>query len=220
MNNIITIIVIAIPLISLINIIFNYKKYQNILCSKNLSGCEVAHKILDANNISDVYIIEVRNTGFSHYDSSRKVIKLSSKVFHEDNIIAASIASFEASHAILDKEENVFFKIKNIVYPLIKVLNYFAYIVIVYGLLIQNEDTLFIGIALLLICLIFHLLTLPLEIIASSKAKKEIVKQKICEKHKLECSNILEHRTVVFLASIIFLLLDLIKSIPINKNRS
>ena len=96
--------IIFIPIIAQINISINYKKYKNMENKNKISGFEVARKILDANGLSNIYIFEKPDSNLSdHYDPNRKVIKLSTDVFHGQTIAAASIAAHECGHAIQDK---------------------------------------------------------------------------------------------------------------------
>ena len=60
----------------------SYRKYKNIENSKGLTGFDVARKILDENGLKDIYVTEVRGNLTDHYDPVRKVIRLSTDIFH------------------------------------------------------------------------------------------------------------------------------------------
>ena len=73
------IIIFSIPLIAQIYVSRSYNKYKKIYNDKNTTGYEVARKILDENNLKDMYIVETTGTMSDHYDSSRKIIRLDRK---------------------------------------------------------------------------------------------------------------------------------------------
>ena len=82
-----------------------YNKYSKINCKSNISGVEVARKILDANCLSDVHVTEVKGILSDHYDPRRKVVRLSKNIFHETTIAAISVAAHECGHAIQHKDQ-------------------------------------------------------------------------------------------------------------------
>ena len=77
------------PIISYIRIRNEEKKLESTANKPDLSGFEIANKIVDEN----VYIIEVRDTMLNTYYASRETLKFSTKVFHSSDIFATVIAS-------------------------------------------------------------------------------------------------------------------------------
>ena len=75
---IIYILLLAIPLISFFKFKSEADKLIDTTNKPNLSGFEIANKIVD----EDVYIIEVRDTMLNTYYKSRETIKFSTRVFH------------------------------------------------------------------------------------------------------------------------------------------
>ena len=73
--------ILAIPLIAQLYINYTYKKYLKIESKGNISGFEVARKILDSNNLKDIHIVSTSGTLTDHYDPSRGVIRLSNDIF-------------------------------------------------------------------------------------------------------------------------------------------
>ena len=58
LNIILYILIIAIPIIAQIKISLSYSKYKKVDNKKGMSGFEVARKILDANGLEDIYVVE------------------------------------------------------------------------------------------------------------------------------------------------------------------
>ena len=63
-----------------------YEKYKKIPSSTNLSGAEVARKILDRNGLSNVSINMVDGKLSDHYDPRDKTLNLSRDVYYKNSI--------------------------------------------------------------------------------------------------------------------------------------
>lgn len=163
-----------IPLIAQLYVTSNYKKYKNIDNSQKLTGFEVAKKILDKHGLKDMYIVETKGNLTDHYDPKRKILRLSSEVFHGTSIASIAVAAHECGHALQDKEEYSFMKIRSFIFPIVNFGTKFAYIVLVIGLIANMLNVIWAGILLVSLGLIFQLVTLPVEFDASKRALYEL----------------------------------------------
>ena len=163
-----------IPLIAQLYINSTYKKYGNIKNKNKLSGFEVARKILDKNGLSSIYIVETKGNLTDHYDPTRKTVKLSSSVFHDDSIASIAVAAHECGHAIQDKEGYFFMRLRSFFVPIVNFGTKFAYVVLVIGLLANLLRVIWLGIILVGLGLLFQIITLPVEFDASRRALKNL----------------------------------------------
>lgn len=163
-----------IPLIAQIYVSSTYRKFKNISNNKELTGFEVARKILDKNGLKDMYIVETGGNLTDHYDPGRKTIKLSSDIFHGTSIASIAVAAHECGHAIQDKDGYIFMRIRSLIFPIVSLGTKFAYIVLVIGLIMSAMNLIWLGIILVGLGLVFQLVTLPVEFDASKRALNEI----------------------------------------------
>lgn len=170
MDLILAIIVILIPLIAQIGVSSNYQKYKRVKNTKELTGYDVARKILDENGLVDIYIVETRGELTDHYDPTKKVVRLSSDIYHGKTIAAMSVAAHECGHAIQDKEGYTFMRIRSAIFPIVNVATSISYWIILLGFLFELLDLIYIGIALTCLGLLFQIVTLPVEFDASKRA--------------------------------------------------
>lgn len=170
MDLILAIIVILIPLIAQIGVSSNYQKYKRVKNTKELTGYDVARKILDENGLGDIYIVETRGELTDHYDPTKKVVRLSSDIYHGKTIAAMSVASHECGHAVQDKEGYTFMRIRSAIFPIVNVATSISYWIILLGFLFELLDLIYIGIALTCLGLLFQIVTLPVEFDASKRA--------------------------------------------------
>jgi hypothetical protein len=170
MDLILAIIVILIPLIAQIGVSSNYQKYKRVKNTKELTGYDVARKILDENGLGDIYIVETRGELTDHYDPTKKVVRLSSDIYHGKTIAAMSVAAHECGHAVQDKEGYTFMRIRSAIFPIVNVATSISYWIILLGFLFELLDLIYIGIALTCLGLLFQIVTLPVEFDASKRA--------------------------------------------------
>ena len=97
----------------------SYNKYKKVSNNKNISGSEVARIILDKNGLNDIHVVEVSGELTDHYDPTRKVVRLSSSIFHGNSIAAMAVAAHECGHAIQDKENYTFMRIRSSLVPVV-----------------------------------------------------------------------------------------------------
>ncbi len=219
-NAILFLLALIIPVIASININLSYSKYKKIKNSKSLSGFDVARKILDENGLNSMYIVEVKGNLTDHYDPKQKVVRLSSDIFHGDSIAAAAVAAHECGHAIQDKEGYTWMRIRSAIYPIVNFGTSMAYILLVISIFLQLMDLLLLGIAIILLGLIFQIITLPVEFNASSRALTLLKKYKLVTDEEHDgTKKVLTAAAMTYVASVLSALLDLIRLLNVYNDR-
>lgn len=153
----------------------SYAKYSKQMSHSGMTGAQVARTILDRNNLSNVRVEPVAGQLTDHYDPRSKVVRLSEGNFRNSSIAAVSVAAHEVGHAIQDGTGYVPMKLRAGLFPIVNFAGqlwfplFFLAIILGVGspagaLFIQLAVVAFAGI------LAFHVVTLPVEINASTRA--------------------------------------------------
>lgn len=212
MDSLLFLLILILPAIAQMQISWNYAKYKQIENTKGLTGYEVARKILDANSLQDLYIVETKGYLSDHYDPTKKVVRLSSDIYHGKSIASLAVASHECGHALQDKEGYLYLKIRTQIIPVVNAATTVSYFIIGIGVLFQSLNLIWIGIACVATGLIFQLITLPVEINASKRAKKEIKALNLIEKEEITgVSNVLFAAASTYLAGVLTSALELLR---------
>jgi len=199
----------------------SYRKYKRINNKNGLSGCEVARKILDSNGLTSVHVVETSGILSDHYDPSRKVVRLSKDIFHGTTLASSAVAAHEVGHAIQDRDNYIFIRIRGFLVPFVNFGSKFGYIVLLIGLIFGYMDLAWGGIGLLLLILLFQLVTLPVEFNASNRALMELKKLSLLEADELEgSSKMLRAAAYTYVASLANTVLQILRLILIVANRS
>ena len=167
-------IILFVPLIADIKVRSNYSKYSKEKNSLNLSGKEVARRILDNNGLNYIDILPTKGHLTDHYNPITKKISLSESSYDSKSIAGAAIAAHEVGHAIQDKECYSFLRFRNKMVPFVNFTSRVASILIIMSFVFNILDMLDAGIILLLVGLFFQLITLPVEFNASKRAKEQL----------------------------------------------
>lgn len=162
--------ILALPAIAQGLIMSTYKKYKAEVNGKQISGFEVARKILDANGLEDMDIVATSGQLTDHYDPKRKVVRLSQDIFDGSSVASMAVAAHECGHAIQDKEGYVMMRLRSLICPVVNIGTSISYFIIVIGFLFQILNLVYIGIALTGLGLLFQIVTLPVEFNASKRA--------------------------------------------------
>ena len=149
-----------------------YSKYKNIDINSNLTGKEVAQKILNKYDLTDIKINKVYGELSDNFNNSNRTINLSEDIYEGNTIASCAVAAHECGHAIQYKEGYVPIKIRNILVPFVNIGNTLGYIVIVISLAASLTKLFILCIVLISLALVFQLVTLPCEFDASRRANK------------------------------------------------
>jgi uncharacterized protein len=151
-----------------------YKRYSQVRSVTGMTGAEVARRMLDSNNLSNVRIEETSGTLTDHYDPSAKVLRLSAGVARSNSVAAAGIAAHESGHALQDANAYGPLKIRSAMVPSVQIGSWLGPIIFMVGLFLAgNTGTTiaWVGLALFAATALFALVTLPVELNASARAK-------------------------------------------------
>ena len=148
-----------------------YRKYSKIRISNGLTGSEVARKVLDSNNLQNVRIEQVRGTLSDHYDPRKKILRLSQAVYGTPSIAAAGVAAHEAGHAIQHSERYGPLSLRSLMVPSVQLGSWLGPIIFMAGLLLAVDNLAIIGLILFAGTALFAIVTIPVEMDASRRAK-------------------------------------------------
>lgn len=196
-----------------------YNKFRKIKSKGNLSGQEVARKILDSNGLKDIYIVETRGELTDHYDPSRKVVRLSHEVFHGTSIASISVAAHECGHAIQDKLGYTMMRVRSALVPFVNLVSYLGYFGIIIAIFAGITGYLRISILVLCATLLFQLVTLPVEFDASKRALEELKKLSLVEKNEREqAQEMLKAAALTYVAGLISTILNILRLLIMVNN--
>ena len=177
MDLVLVLITITISLIAYFYINNIFKKYKKKKSNCELSGFEVARKILDKYELNDVYITEISGKYNDNYNDERKVVKLSKNVFHGNSITSIGIAAYESVYALEDHDKKPFYKYRSVYYKIAKFLAVLGILFIVFGIFLdlRRYSIILLGIVFEMVVLIMYIITLKVEFECARRCLDELL---------------------------------------------
>lgn len=151
-----------------------FSKYAEIQLNSEMSGKEVAEKMLKDYGIYNVKVVSVEGQLSDHYNPADFTVNLSTDVFYGRSIAAAAVAAHECGHAVQHAKAYQWLKLRSNMVPLVSISSNLLQWVLIIGVLLigftGNPLVLAIGVLGLAIITLFSLVTLPVEFDASRRA--------------------------------------------------
>ena len=165
-----------------------FKKYSKVQLSNQMSGKEIAEKMLADHGIRNVNVTAVQGRLTDHYNPKTKTVNLSESVYHERNAAAAAVAAHECGHAVQHAQSYDWLQFRSLLIPVVSVASRMSMYIIFGGFVLglgsamgYNLDV--AGVVLFGLGTLFSFVTLPVEYDASKRAlawlqRKNMVNQR------------------------------------------
>lgn len=149
-----------------------FKKYSQTPLQANLSGKEIAERMLADHGITDVKVISARGHLTDHYNPVNKTVNLSEVVYGARNAAAAAVASHECGHAVQHATAYGWLTMRSKLVPVVSVSSRWMQWLLLAGIIFVNTfpQLLLIGILMFATTTVFSFITLPVEYDASNRA--------------------------------------------------
>ena len=200
-----------------------FAKYSQMRNTRGMTGAEAAQRVLQAAGIYDVRIEHVRGDLSDHYDPRSKVLRLSDSVYGQTSVAAVGVAAHECGHAIQHARGYAPLKLRSTLVPIANFGSQIAWPLILIGLLFNgNSSTMFInlGIIAFLGAVLFHLITLPVEFNASSRAIRMIADTGLMQGQEIvEAKKVLSAAALTYVASAATAILQLLRILILTGGR-
>ena len=192
-----------------------YRAYSGVTTKSRMTGYDTARRLLLSNGIRDISIGRVKGTLTDHYHPKKKIVNLSQGVYGDNSIAAVAVAAHEIGHVVQKKKGYLFYKIRTALVPITNLGSRLAVPLVLVGLILdlavgftQEVTTGYMlamaGVALYGLSTLFALVTLPVELNASKRAKKMLVKEGIISGEELPYADkMLDAAAMTYVASLL-----------------
>ena len=189
-----------------------YKKWNRVPSRTRLTGAEVASRLIRSGGLYDVQIEQVGGRLSDHYDPRSKVLRLSPAVAQGDSVASLAIAAHELGHAMQDQDQYFPLKFRAAIVPVVNIGSYLGWALIILGILIGATGLAWLGVAVFSGGALFALVTLPVELNASARAKKLLFDSGfiVDEQERRGVNNVLNAAALTYVAALVSAVLQLL----------
>lgn len=199
----------------------SYSKYKKVKNARGLTGKDAARMMLDKNGLNNVKIGVVNGLLSDHYDPRTKTVNLSNDIYYGVSVASVSVACHECGHAIQDKNNYVFMRIRASLVPVVNLSSRLGYFAILFGLIFSLINLIWLGIFAEVAILAFQIVTLPVEFDASGRALKEIENMGIlAADEKSGSKRMLRSAALTYVASVAATSLEIFRLLLIARSRN
>ncbi|HNW99797.1 MAG TPA: zinc metallopeptidase [Candidatus Cloacimonadota bacterium] len=197
-----------------------YKKYSQIPNRVGMTGAEAARLILDRNGLKDVVIQPIKGTLTDNYNPRNLTLNLSEGVYNSRSLAAITIASHECGHALQHALGYAPIRVRNGIFPLANISSTLAFPLFIIGLLFASTGLMDLGILLFAGALLFHVVTLPVEYNASSRALAQLGDQIVIDPEEMAgARKVLNAAALTYVAATLMALVNLLRLIILRNER-
>lgn len=148
-----------------------YGKYSKITNMRGITGLTAARTLLASQGLYDVTIEGTPGKLTDHYDPQTKTLRLSPGVYGTPSVAALGIVAHEVGHAVQDHTGYVPLRLRAGLVPLASMGSTLAMALFFLGFLFRWAGFFWIGILLFTAAVLFAVVTLPVELNASRRAR-------------------------------------------------
>lgn len=202
--------------------------YSRVRDLSGLTGAQAARMLLDANGLRDVGIQQIRGNLTDNYDPRVRTLYLSQSVYDVPSVAAVSVACHECGHAMQHAEGYAPLRIRSRIVPVVNIASNLSWVLIMVGIMLMAYDPngggygslLFdIGVIAFVCVIVFHLVTLPVELNASERALEQMeTMQIVTAGEELEGSRkVLRAAALTYVAALIMSVANLLRLLVIRR---
>jgi hypothetical protein len=169
--------VLLLPLFAMIKVKLTFAKWNRKQTEGGKTAVQIARELLDSNGLQHVEI--VRNPGklTDHYDPRSQTVALSEAVHDKSTVGAIAVAAHEVGHAIQHATDYTPLKARSTLVPVVNLCSRVWMFLIIASIFLEITGLLWFGVAVMSFSVLFHLVTLPVELDASRRAMAALSSQ-------------------------------------------
>lgn len=206
-----------------------FNRYSSVPNSLGITGAQAARRVLDANGLQDVRIEAIGGSLTDNYDPRDRTLHLSQTVCNVDSVAAVSVACHECGHAIQHQHHYAPLTIRNAIVPVVNFASNVSWILIMVGIVLLFAgssmqglgNTLFdIGVICFVVVILFHLITLPVELNASHRALQQMKQlQLVLPENYKGSRKVLTAAAMTYIAALAMAVANLLRILALRGDR-
>ncbi|MDY4894657.1 MAG: zinc metallopeptidase [Candidatus Borkfalkiaceae bacterium] len=166
-----------------------YNAFRADKTRSNMTGYDTAVRLLRANDVEGISVEKVEGELTDHYNPKKALVNLSESTYGDDSVASVAVAAHEIGHVLQKKNGYVPYKIRTALVPLANIGSFLAIPLVLLGIILEitlaaskpgtGLNVAMIGVAAYGLSTLFTLVTLPVELDASRRAKNMLIEEGI-----------------------------------------
>lgn len=162
-----------------------YRKYSQVRNAQGLTGADVARVLMRNEGLDYVNVEVIPGDLTDHYDPRGKIMRLSAGSSQVPSVAAMAVVAHELGHALQDKQGYFWLQLRSGIVGAANIGSSFGTILVFVGLMLGAAagrgggfgfSIALAGLILMSAAVVFSLVTLPVELNASSRAREMLMR--------------------------------------------
>ena len=199
-----------------------YAKWSKIRNSSDLTGMQVGKELFNRTSLQPLPLERTKGELTDHYDPGANVVRLSQSTADKQSVSAMAVTAHELGHVQQYQTGSALIKMRGFLLPALQFSPTISYLAILFGLIFNIVNLIYIGIIFFALMVIFSILTIPVEINASSRGRKLLRDANLMQTEEDEKGSraVLNAAALTYLAAAITSILQLLYYISLAQRRS
>lgn len=199
-----------------------YAKWSKVRNSSNLSGIQVGNQLFKRTSLQAIPLQRTKGELTDHYDPHANVVRLSESTADKHSISAMAVTAHELGHVQQYQTGSAWIKARGILLPALQFSPTISYLAILFGLIFNIVNLIYVGIIFFALMVIFSILTIPVEVNASRRGRRLLREADLMKNKEDDTGSraVLSAAALTYLASAITSILQLLYYIRLAQRRS
>ncbi len=194
-----------------------FNKYDRMPTSTDWSGGDTARMLLERRGLQGIQVVPGKGELTDNFNPSTQTVTLSQSSYDSTSVAAVAVSAHEIGHVMQQEDDYLPYRMRAILVPVTNIGSRLAIPLVLAGVLLQwltvltevGNIVVFIGVCMYGLSTIFMLVTLPVELNASHRAKEMLAETGVLvtKEEKRAASKVLSAAAMTYVAALLTSLL-------------
>ena len=190
-----------------------FNKYNRMQTSTDWTGSDVTRMLLEKNGCQNINVLRGKGKLTDNYNPSTQAITLSESTYDSNSVAAVAVCAHEVGHVVQRYEGYFPYKLRTALVPLTNIGTMLALPLAILGIILEwtlattevGNVIVFIAVCLYGLSTLFTLVTLPVELNASRRAKQMLAETGVLttREEQKAASKVLSAAAMTYVAALV-----------------
>lgn len=194
-----------------------FSKYDRLPTSTNWTGGDTARMLLERRGLQGIQVVPGKGKLTDNFNPTTQTVTLSESTYGSNSVAAVAVCAHEIGHVVQREDEYLPYRLRAVLVPVTNTGSRLAIPLVLVGVLLQwltaltevGNIIVFIGVCLYGLSTLFMLVTLPVELNASRRAKQMLAETGVLvtKEEQRAASKVLSAAAMTYVAALLTSLL-------------
>lgn len=146
-----------------------FKKWSGVPNSSKIAGPQTAQQLFAKTSLTPIPVERIKGNLTDHFDPGNNVVRLSDPVSTQASVASMAVTAHELGHVQQYQSGSGLIKMRGALLPALQFSPTLSYVSLMFGLIFNMTNLIWLGVFFFGLMVIFSLLTVPVELDASRR---------------------------------------------------